>query len=187
MSVGQSSRKTGKLAVRVNEYASDQMPALRPLASSWMIEMAAPSDKVQVSAENPAAPECLRLIAQLTAELAQLYGDDGGANSFNPLDALGRAAIFFVARIEGQAVGCGALRSLERGVGEVKRMFVVPEARGQGISRLILQHLESAAIAMGYNRLRLETGIRQPEAIGLYESSGYYRTSLYGQYINDPR
>ena len=152
-----------------------------------MIEMGAPPDEVQVSAENPAARECLRLIAQLTAELTQLYGDDGGANSFNPLDALGRGAIFFVARIEGRAVGCGALRSLERGVGEVKRMFVVPELRGQGISRLILQHLETAAIATGYSRLRLETGIKQPEAIGLYESSGYYRTSLYGQYINDPR
>jgi len=152
-----------------------------------MIEMGASSDKVQVSVENPAAPECLRLIAQLTAELAQLYGDDGGANSFNPLDALGRGTIFLVARIEGQAVGCGALRLLERGVGELKRMFVVPELRGQGISRLILQHLEAAAIATGYSRLRLETGIKQPEAIGLYESSGYYRTSLYGQYINDPR
>jgi GNAT superfamily N-acetyltransferase len=145
------------------------------------------SEKVALTREDPSSPDCLRLIAQLSAELGELYGDDGGANSYNPHEPLASGAAFLVARVEGQPVGCGAIRPFGPGVGEVKRMFVVPEARGRGISRLLLQEIESAAVEMGYRTLRLETGIRQPEAIGLYDSAGYRRAACYGYYANDPR
>ena len=137
--------------------------------------------------ESPSSRDGLTLIEQLSAELGERYGDDGGANSYNPHDPLASGAAFFVARIEGHPVGCGAIRPLEPGVGEVKRMFVRPEARGRGISRLILHEVETTALAMGYRRLRLETGIKQPEAIALYESAGYQRSNCYGYYLDDPR
>lgn len=148
--------------------------------------MAPQSDNVTLTLENPSNPVCLQLIAQLSAELGERYGDDGGANSYDPHTPLTSGAAFFVARIEGQPVGCGAIRPLGPGVGEVKRMFVLPEARGRGISRLILQEIEAVAIEMGYSRLRLETGKRQPEAIALYESTGYRRAPCYGYYAKDP-
>jgi ribosomal protein S18 acetylase RimI-like enzyme len=65
-------------------------------------------------------------------------------------------------------------------------MFVIPEARGCGVARLILTELESAALRMGYSRIRLETGLRQPEAVGLYEAAGYHRVACYGGYADDP-
>jgi GNAT superfamily N-acetyltransferase len=143
-------------------------------------------DNVTLTLENPSSPVCLHLIEQLSAELGERYGDDGGANSYDPHKPLLSGAAFFVARMDGRPVGCGAIRPLEPGVGEVKRMFVLPEARGRGISRLILQKIESVAGEMGYSRLRLETGKRQPEAIALYESTGYRRAPCYGYYAEDP-
>jgi len=137
--------------------------------------------------ESPAGPDGLSLIAQLSAELGELYDDDGGANSYDPREPLADGAAFFIARIDGRPVGCGAIRPLAPGVGEVKRMFVAPEARGRGISRLILQELERAALEIGYRQLRLETGVLQPRAIALYESAGYQRIEQYGYYIDDPR
>jgi len=95
-----------------------------------------------------------------------------------------------VARIDGEPVGCGALKpfdpSGQGNIAEIKRMFVEPAMRGRGISRLILQALEEAAISCGYNTLVLETGIRQSEAIGLYEASGFHRMECYGQYADQP-
>ena len=139
--------------------------------------LATRSDKVILTRENPSSPDCLQLIEELSAELGELYDDDGGSNSYDPHEPLPSRAAFLVARIEGQPVGCGAIRPLEPGVAEVKRMFVVPQARGRGISRVILAEIELAASEMGYGRLRLETGIRQPEAIALYESAGFHRTA----------
>jgi putative acetyltransferase len=87
---------------------------------------------------------------------------------------------FLVARIDGHAAGCGALRPLEPGVGEVKRMFVRPAFRGRGVARQVLAALEAAARARGYSMLRLETATRQPEAIGLYRSAGYVEIPCFG-------
>jgi GNAT superfamily N-acetyltransferase len=65
---------------------------------------------------------------------------------------------------------------------EVKRMFVEPDCRGRGIARRLLAELEECARRAGYSVARLETGVRQPEAIGLYESAGYRRIPNYGMY-----
>ncbi|HET6392040.1 MAG TPA: GNAT family N-acetyltransferase [Blastococcus sp.] len=87
---------------------------------------------------------------------------------------------------DGTPLGCGALRALGDGVAEVKRMYVVPAARGRGVSRAVLGALEDAARAHGWTTLRLETGPRQPEAIGLYVSGGYRPIEAFGAYVGDP-
>ena len=140
---------------------------------------------VTISVEDPRSTECLALLADLTTELSWLYDDDGGADSFNPEDALTLGAVFLVARLTGSPIGCGAIRLLVPGTGEVKRMYVVPDARGRGVGRQILQELEALAIKFGYERLRLETGLKQPAAIGLYESFGYHRVECYGKYVGN--
>lgn len=141
-----------------------------------------------VEIEDPTGPDAEELIRQLTAELGALYGYEV-AGRFSPADVkdVPRAA-FVVARRQGLAVGCGAIRPFvdDPTSVEVKRMFVAPEVRGQGISRLILRKLESLATAFGYNMIKLETGDLQTEAIGLYESAGYERIPCYGKYAGQP-
>jgi GNAT superfamily N-acetyltransferase len=84
-------------------------------------------------------------------------------------------------------VACGAFRPLEGEVCEIKRMFVAPDCRGRGYSRLVLAELERLAVGWGYTTARLETGDRQPEAIGLYEGAGYRRIPPYGIYVGSER
>jgi putative acetyltransferase len=96
--------------------------------------------------------------------------------------------VLLVARdARGDAVGCGAIRELEPGAGEIKRMFVRPEARGQGIARLLLEGLEREARERGIAVMRLETGTLQAEARSLYESAGYQPIPCYGRYRDEPR
>ncbi len=143
-------------------------------------------EEIKISVESPHSADALGLIRDLSAELGARYGDDG-AGAFKPADVDVAGAAFVVARLAGRRpVGCGALRPLEPGVGEVKRMYVEPSMRGRGISRLILGKIEAAAAEFGYRALRLETGLRQPEAIALYETAGYRRVPRYGIYVNNP-
>ena len=80
---------------------------------------------------------------------------------------------FLVGREDGQAVAGGALKRMEPGVAEIKRMYVVPDARRRGHARRLLEALEDAARELGYERVRLDTGARQPHARALYESAGF--------------
>jgi GNAT superfamily N-acetyltransferase len=91
----------------------------------------------------------------------------------------------------GRAVGCGAVQAFgadseHPGDGELKRMYVLPAARGRGLARALLAGLEDLARAAGHPVLRLATGERQPEAIALYESSDYVRTAPWGKYVDQP-
>ena len=94
--------------------------------------------------------------------------------------------IFLVAWLDDVAVACGGVRRHDATTGEVKRMYVIPDARRQGISRVVLTELEARARALGYTRLVLETGTRQPEAIALYESTGYESITPYGPRSDAP-
>lgn len=145
------------------------------------------ADSVTITVESPLTAAAQPLLAALTAELAALYDDDGGVNSFTPADVMVPRSVFLLARLNGVPVGCGALRPLKDDIAEIKRMYVVAEARGQGISRRILNQLERHARAFGYAWLWLETGTLQPEAMRLYESSGFQRRPVYGYYAADPR
>ena len=83
-----------------------------------------------------------------------------------------------------QALACGALKAYSPEVAEIKRMYVLPTLRGQGVATLILKELESWAKELGYTSCILETGKRQPEAIALYLKNGYQIVPNYGQYLH---
>ena len=95
--------------------------------------------------------------------------------------------IFLLALRDGEAIGCGGLCRFDETTAEIRRMYVVPTARRQGVSRAILGELLAAGSNLGYARVRLETGYAQREAIGLYESSGFERIPCWGPYITDER
>ena len=94
--------------------------------------------------------------------------------------------MFLVGWIGDEPIACGGVRRHDDTTGEVKRMYVAPEHRGRGHSRVMLRSLEDRARALGYTRLVLETGTKQPEAIALYESEGYARIAAYGYYRDAP-
>ena len=141
---------------------------------------------ITVTTENPFDAICIELVRELSAELGPLYGTDGTA-LFSPEDVTIPRAAFVVAWLNGEAVGCGALRPMDdETIAEVKRMYVRPAARGNGISRKILARLEELAAEFNYAALQLETGNLQIEAMGLYDSSGYARIDCYEPYVDNP-
>jgi putative acetyltransferase len=139
---------------------------------------------IVIAAEKPRQPDVMRLIAALDAYQQSLYPPD--SNHLLDIDALEASDIrFFVARRGGEALGCGALR-VAADYGEIKRMFVRPEARGLKLGRRILETLEAQARRENLAFLRLETGISQPPAIALYRAAGFTERGTFGDYAPDP-
>jgi GNAT superfamily N-acetyltransferase len=142
---------------------------------------------LSISAEPFDSPDARRLVAALDAGLSALYRPE---QRFGPnlkaehLDH-GRGT-FLVARAGDRAVGCGAIRLLEPGIAEVKRMYVEPEHRGRGVGWAVLAALEGAARQLGVHRLVLETGIHQEEAISLYRRAGFTQIECWGEYVSAP-
>jgi len=99
---------------------------------------------------------------------------------FNKVDAIRHVVVAYQ---DAEPVGCGAFKEFTSELVEVKRMFVRPAQRGQGIAQAVLKELESWAQELGYHGCVLETGKKQPEAISLYEKAGYHYIPNYGQYI----
>lgn len=121
------------------------------------------------------------LVVQLDADLQARYGEQQSFFSqFNKLDHIHHVIVVYE---NNQPVGCGAFKEYELGVAEIKRMYVKPELRGKGIAAEILSNLEQWAKDEGFKTCILETAIKQPEAIRLYEKCGYTRIPNYGQYI----
>jgi putative acetyltransferase len=127
------------------------------------------------------------LIEALNAELSERYPEEG-ANHFrlDPEEVADGQGAFLIASRFGTPVGCGAVRRLATGTGEIKRMYVSPDARGRGIGRAVLAALEAEARTLGITRLVLETGLRQVEAVTLYERTGFSRIPAFGEYVNSP-
>ena len=127
----------------------------------------------------------MALIAELDAYQEALYPPE--STHLLDLAALKQPNVLFAVARDGahRAVGCGAI-VLNAEFGELKRMYVSPRCRGQGVARRILAVLESEARASGSTLLRLETGPFQPEALGLYEACGYERRGPFGKYADDP-
>ncbi len=146
-----------------------------------------PPSSCIVRQASPSAAETLRLVQQLWDELVGIYPELNAPSAPPPEVARERAG-FVIAWIDGEAVGCGAFSPLsaeESEVAEIRRMYVEPRSRRRGVSRSILAELEREARECGYAIVRLETGIRQPNAIRLYENSGYRRIEPYGRYRGD--
>ena len=147
-----------------------------------------PNSQFTVRAVDPHCAEATDLIRALSHELSQRYDlADDGSGQFRPADAGFPRSGFVVGFVEAQPVACGAFRPLEGDTCEIKRMFVQADFRGRGYSRVVLTELERLASRAGYTTARLETGDRQPEAIGLYERTGYRRIANFGNYVGSIR
>jgi GNAT superfamily N-acetyltransferase len=124
-------------------------------------------------------PDAIALAKAMTDEGHRTYADRGLIRAQDLDELLGPGDRVLVGRIGGRPVAVGAVRALEPGVGEIKRMYVVPDLRGQGLGRRVLGALEDEAREMGLARLRLDTGDRQTAAIELYRSAGYRPIDAY--------
>jgi GNAT superfamily N-acetyltransferase len=131
------------------------------------------------------APAAQSLIRELDADI--VARDPGGSvRGLHPGEHRDPRLRFYVLTVGGEPAGCGALRALEPGVAELKRMFLRPGYRGRGLSRVVLTLLEQEARRGGVRLLRLETGPHQVEALGLYRSAGYTDVPRYGEYVDSP-
>jgi GNAT superfamily N-acetyltransferase len=129
------------------------------------------------------------LVAAALADLKERYEDgEGDGTPINPADFEPPAGAFLVAYLADKPVACGGWRSYgDSGtVAELKRMYTMPVARGRGVARRLLTAVEDSARSYGRTRMILETGVRQPEAIKLYESSGYACIEHFGYYRDAP-
>jgi GNAT superfamily N-acetyltransferase len=122
------------------------------------------------------APPASDLLAAMVAEMATLYGaiDGPGMPSAKPADFAPPRGTFLVGfDDDGTPVCAGGVKRLDAGAAEIKRMYVVPAARGRGHARALLGALEDAARDLGYSTVRLDTGPRQAHAQAMYEAAGY--------------
>jgi putative acetyltransferase len=141
-----------------------------------------------INTESPDQPEVRAMLARLDAYCAALYPAE--SNHLMDIASLMQGdVLFLVARgVGGSAVGCAALVRRDddgEGYGEIKRMFVDENSRGLGTGRQLLEHIAMFAAMSGLRLLKLETGIRQPEALSLYERAGFVRCGPFGEYQAD--
>ena len=141
---------------------------------------------ISIAEEDPRAGDIAAMIGELDQYLSDLYPAE--INHLMGLESLAADnVVFLVARQDGKAVGCVALVREAPDWAEVKRIYVRPVARGAGVGGAMLGAVESAGRGMGLQWLRIETGSRQPEALGLFEKAGYVRCARFGAYpLGDP-
>ncbi|MDU8910217.1 GNAT family N-acetyltransferase [Aestuariicoccus sp. MJ-SS9] len=133
---------------------------------------------------SPRDPRAVALLEESHALMAALFpAEENFALDIDALEAPG--IVFFGAENDGQLLGCAALMRCD-GYAEIKSMFVASEARGIGVARRMLVHLEDVARAEGIGVLRLETGHKLPAAVQLYEASGFVQTGPFGAYPENP-
>lgn len=129
---------------------------------------------------NASHQDFIALVKLLDADLAERDGEDHAFyHQFNSVTQLQHAIVMYH---KNKAVGCGALKQFDDNSMEVKRMYILPEARGKRYATQILNELESWASELNFKYCVLETGKRQPEAIALYKKNGYQIIPNYGQY-----
>ncbi|MET8092937.1 GNAT family N-acetyltransferase [Micromonospora sp. NPDC005220] len=124
------------------------------------------------------------IAAMVTAQQRELREADGGLDGqvFVPHDDVRYLAVV----VNGRAVACGGLQTIDAETSEVKRMYVRPGYRGRGIARQLLAALEECAFRQGHSVVCLETGTYLPAAIALYTSCGYQQIPVYGEYVGNP-
>jgi GNAT superfamily N-acetyltransferase len=132
-------------------------------------------------------PDSVLLIEEVQREYVRRYGGRDRTPT-DPAEFAPPGGLFVVGYLDGEPVVCGGWRAQDAppefrpGDAEIKRMYVTPLARGQGLARALLAELERTALLAGRRRMVLETGTAQPEAIALYVSSGYTPIPAFGVY-----
>ena len=145
---------------------------------------------VEIRVDAIDADHVVLLLRELSRDLNLRYGVDPDAvdeyvHEIPPSLTSPPHGVFLTAWNDAVLIGCGALRpGSQPGTVEVKRMYVRPDARGRGISRLVLRELEAHAAMLGYERLELETGTMQPEAMHVYETAGWRPIDGYGKWAD---
>ena len=143
----------------------------------------------RVADGHPGSEVGAALVGAQWRELMRRYGVPEERNVSDDLEIDHLAppdGVFLVGWAGDTPVACGGVRRHDATTGEVKRMYVAPDHRGNGYSRALLRALEDRARGLGYTRMVLETGTMQPEAIALYESEGYASIEAYGFYAGAP-
>ena len=143
------------------------------------------SSAITIDFESPAQEDVIALIAELDAYQDSLYPPE--SRYALDLASLKQSNVLFAVARDGtgMAIGCGALVFYPE-FGEIKRMYVHPRGRGQGVASKLLARLEARALGSDCKLLKLETGPFQPEALALYASAGYERRGPFGDYTDDP-
>jgi putative acetyltransferase len=140
---------------------------------------------ITIVEERPDSTDALKLLSELDAALWLHPYPPESRHAFTVDQLLRDNVAFFVVRLDGEPAACGGVRLFGVEYGEVKRMYVRPAYRGRGLGKAILNHLAAHAEERQVSLLRLETGIYQTEAIGLYERWGFARRPPFGEYRED--
>ena len=138
-----------------------------------------------IVAERPDTTEAQMLIAELEEHLAPFYPATS-RHGYSVEKLIKQGVAFFVTRVDDVPAGCGGVQFFGTQYAELKRMFVRPQFRGLGLARLMVEYLEAYTREHQIKTLRLETGIHQIEAIGLYERMGFQNIPPFGDYVDDP-
>lgn len=141
---------------------------------------------IEITAVTTPDDGILKMIEKLDASMKDLYPPE--STHLTPPEELSSGANrLFAVKVDGKLMGCGGFRVVGRDYAEIKRIYVDPSSRGLGLAKALLGRLESESRLLGLLELKLETGILQPEAIGLFERCGYTQCPVFGDYpTNDP-
>ena len=148
----------------------------RLLAAMGEVERLIRTASIKIAAESPDSPDARFCLNAYFRELAARF--EGGFDaetddSAHVGDMIPPSGLFVIARLDGEAVGCGGLKRVDKATGEIKRVWTAPSARGLGVARRMLRTLEAAAREKRLKTLRLDTNRALTEAHALYRSEGY--------------
>lgn len=141
---------------------------------------------ISITEVAPDAEDAVQLIGELDAHLMAHPYPAQSRHAFSVEKLLRERVVFFITHYEGNLAGCGGIKLFGAEYGEVKRMYVRPAFRGKGLGKAMLNRLLDYARSKDVDLLRLETGIYEVEAIGLYERFGFQRRGPFGEYVDDP-
>lgn len=170
---------------RSHDFAASLLETLGPARSERMVAAMAEVERcmrasaVTIDVEDPRSADARACVEAYVRELALRFEGGFDPGALDPAEFDPPAGLFLLARLDGEAVGCGALRVTGRGIGEIKRMWVASSARGLGIAQRMIEALEAHAARIGLDRLQLDTNRSLVEARALYARNGYREIARY--------